>query len=349
MGYSLAVQGIGGMNSFSAGFLYQLRQSRSRPDIISVTSGGIRVLHHFLDDDPEALARHYKISGNYQKGLVSKEVQGFMQFCRYVTTGVPGKFRPVMPWQRFKAFDPADLADPHFWIKKLYPAQLYQSETSPETFETMARRFNNSDIAILTNAYDYTTGRAVILVNGAAIDYLKGTRFQPGLIEEFDIRPLDANGLRGALQLIQFGPFQGLYDGAYQYNPFMPPLKKSQHVVLVTLTPLSKPIKPIESFFDIEDFKIKMMFLNAVMSEISNIRMVNRLIEQKVIVNEDYRPIRLDIAEPSLHKGLFDYFVEDEELFIDGTEKAKRIEPALPVKKAAPASAPVRELALADT
>jgi predicted patatin/cPLA2 family phospholipase len=53
MATALAIQGIGGMNSFSAGFLYHLRQEKFKLQIIFVTSGAILCLYDFLSDDPE--------------------------------------------------------------------------------------------------------------------------------------------------------------------------------------------------------------------------------------------------------------------------------------------------------
>jgi hypothetical protein len=144
---------------------------------------------------------------------------------------------------------------------------------------------------------------------------------------------MDANYIKAALQLIQFGLHMDMMDGAYQYNPFIAPLKKNTDIVIICVVPFSSPLKKLENTFDIEDFKLKMMFNNAISSEISNINLINKLIDEKIITDKSFKKINVHIIEPKIHKGFFDYFVEDVYMFQNGYDEAEKIFSKLSVKK----------------
>jgi hypothetical protein len=320
---ALAIQGIAGMNSFSAGFLYHLRQKNYQPSIISVTSGALHSLYHFLSEDPEELAKLYKFRQDFKRSIFSKEMQGIVMFSKQLL-GKEGTFKvrdPVSYW--FEKYSTL-FEDPISLFDTLFPAQIYESIVEQPIYDKMAETFNASEIGIITNAYNYETGKTHIFLNSAALKHLEDTRFQPQATEEFDVSLISGEAIRGALQLIQYGTYNGLLDGAYQFNPYIPPLKKSKHIALVAVIPLSRPLKPLRTFFDVEDFKVKMMFLNSTHAEISNIRLINRLIDQKIITDPRMHKIKLDLYEPSIMKGFFDYLLEDADLFRDGESQAKK-------------------------
>ena len=324
MDFALALQGIGGMNSFSAGTLSYLKKQKITPTMISVSSGAIASLFHYLDPDEAKLEELYKTNNkNYKKSHISKEMQGLMLFMRAVTRGIPGKFKNIPIWKRMQECSISNLMDPFSLLNIIAPARTLESQHKNEFFENIAKRYNESDISIITNAYDYNTGKAIIFLNLAAEETLKNTRFKIGETKEFSVQKISAESIRGALQLIQFGPYKGMLDGAYQYNPFLAPLKTMDKLFLVTVVPITKPLKPMENTFDVEDFKLKMLFLNSIFSEIHNIDLLNKLIENKIINHESMHKIDFNIIEPGLQKGFFDYFVEDVDLFEDGFRKAE--------------------------
>lgn len=325
MDFALGLQGIGGMNSFSAGVLTYLRKESITPKMISVSSGAIASLYHYLDKDPNKLEEIYKANNkNYVKHFISKEMQGMLHFSKALSCGIHGKFRAVPLSERMENCDFKDWFNPFSLLNMMAPAKVFESLFEDEFFEKIATRFCESDISIICNAYNYETGKAVIFLNPAAEKVLKNTRFVVGYNDEFTVQKICPDAIRGSLQLVQFGPYKGMLDGAYQYNPFIAPLKIMKKIFLVTVVPLKKPLRPLESSFDVEDFKIKMLFLNSIFSEIANIALINRFIDTGIITHEAIHKIDLTIIEPSVHKGFFDYFVEDIELFNDGLEKAQR-------------------------
>ncbi len=324
MNFALALQGIGGMNSFSAGILAYLRKEKIVPSMVSVTSGAISTFFHYLDEDEKKLENLFK-HGNehYTKSIVSKEMQGMLLFYKYVTKGMPGIFKNVPMWKRLQNCSISDFSNPFELINILSPAQTMESQIKDEYFENIAERYCKSNIPIITNAYNYDTGKAVIFLNPAGQKRLKDTRFKIGENDDFSVREISPEAIKGALQLVQFGPYKGMLDGAYQYNPFLAPLKTMDKLFLVTVVPITKPLKPMENTFDVEDFKLKMLFLNSIFSEIHNIDLLNKLIENKIINHESMHKIDFNIIEPGLQKGFFDYFVEDVDLFEDGFRKAE--------------------------
>jgi hypothetical protein len=193
-------------------------------------------------------------------------------------------------------------------------------------FQEVADCFNASDIGIIANAYNYRTGKAVVYVNQAASEALRGSRFAiDSHSDSFEVQPISADGITACLQLIQYGPYQDQYDGAYQYNPVIPPLKKAKDVMLITVVPITRPLKPIEHYFDIEDFKLKMMFVNAISSELASTELINRFIDQGIITDKSIERTRLHLIEPEMVKGYFDYFVGDPDMFEHGYQQAEEM------------------------
>lgn len=324
MDFALALQGIGGMNSFSAGVLSYFRKENIKPKMISVSSGAIASLYHYLDQDQNKLEKIFKENNkNYKKQVISKEMQGLKHFMKAISQGIPGQFRVIPLWEKMQNCEFNDFCDPFSLMNILAPAKTFECELKENFFEDIAQRFCESDISIITNAYNYETGKSVIFLNPAAQKQLKGTRFEVGNEEEFSVKEINADSIHGALQLIEYGTYKGMLDGAYQCNPFIAPLKVMSKLVLVTVVPLKKPLNPLETKYDVEDFKIKMLFLNSIFSEISSINLINKLIDTKIITHEKIHKIALEIIEPSVQKGFFDYFVEDIEMFKDGFQKAQ--------------------------
>jgi hypothetical protein len=149
----------------------------------------------------------------------------------------------------------------------------------------------------------------------------------------FEIKPITPDGVRACIQLLQYGDFKGEYDGAYQYNPVLSPLVVADEIILVTVEPLGKSLAPIENYFDIEDFQLKMLFKNALYAELNDIYQINKLIEygNKLVRPEsetkpykEYKPIKVQTIQPTIHRGYFEYFVETPEFYQDGVSQAKK-------------------------
>ena len=313
---ALAVQGIGGMNAFNAGVLQTCRDEGLRPDILSVTSGAILSAYYYLDEqNPQALADFYE---RYFRSVNESGMPDEMKFMQYALTGMPDVFRPIPLWERYlKSFPLMTWND---WMSFCFPAQIYES-TRPETFfAEVAERFAQSDIGIIANAYHFPKDKAVLYTNEAA---RRKTELTIGESEAYIVKDMSADGIRSCLQLVQYGDYNGEYDGAYQYNPVLSPLTVADHIVLVTVESIETSLKPLSTYFDVEDFKLKMLFKNAIYAELNQIELINKLIKEGKITDTKYKPIHVSVIQPNKYRGYFDYFVETPMFFENGRERAK--------------------------
>ncbi len=336
MQISLGIQGIGGMNGFSAGALYYLRTKTDiKPELVSITSGAIMTFFHYLNADPEKLKEMFytEAQERLNQGLFTPFIHPdnakIAQFFNAAMFGIPGVFRPKNMFDRLEELRQMDIgtyASPNQWIRMMFPSAIYEKTMPSSVFQEIADCFNASDIGIIANAYNYRTGKAIVYVNQAASDALQGSRFQIGSYSDsFEIHPISSDGIAACLQLIQYGPYQDQYDGAYQYNPIIPPLKKAKDVMLITVVPITRPLKPIDHYFDIEDFKLKMMFVNAISSELASTELINSFIDQGIITDKSIEKTRLHLIEPEMVKGYFDYFVGDPKMFEHGYQQAEEM------------------------
>lgn len=309
---AFAIQGIGGMNAFAAGVLQELRCNGIEPELISATSGAIYSTYLYLDPNPKAIHEYYEEFTEEERDLIPDE----LQFMRNVTLGVPGKFRPIYPMERFVENSP--FLEPKQWFNFLFPAKVFRPTYPDAFYENMANRFSASSIGIIINAYHYKKDKAILYLNEAAI---RKTTLELGETKDYIIKEMSPEGVRNCLQLLQYGDNKGEYDGAYQFNPVIGPLKKAKKIILITVEPIEQSLNKIENYFDIQDFLLKMLFKNALYSELRNIRLINKLIEEGIVTHKRYHPIDIDIIQPSTYRGYFDYFVEDYAFFRDGIKK----------------------------
>lgn len=311
---ALAIQGIGGMNAFAAGVLQEFRNQGIEPDLISATSGSILSAYYYLDPDPQAIQNYYESVGAKEVNSLPEDIQ----FFQNLFFGIPGKFRPASPMDRFVENYP--FFEPKSWVNFLFPAKLYDSAFPDEFYQKLADRFMTSNVGVITNSYHYEKDKAILYLNPSA--FVK-TGLQPGENENYIIKEMSPEGLRNSLQLLQFGERKGEYDGAYQLNPVIDPLSIADRIVVITVESIEKSIHKIENYFDSQDFLLKMLFKNALYAEINNIRLINKLIEKGIITGDKYHPIDLEIIQPSTYRGYFNYFIEDYPFFQNGLSQGK--------------------------
>ncbi|MFB9762224.1 patatin-like phospholipase family protein [Ectobacillus funiculus] len=322
---ALALQGIGGMNSFAAGALQTLRKEGIKPDLISATSGAILSAYYFLQEDPNAIEKHYD---EYFKSE-ENGIPTFFKFMQYAYLGVPQKFSPNYLNTFERLSDNWPFLKLEEWINFCFPNKIYKSEFPQQFFDDIAHCFStNEEVGIIMNAYNVNNDQAVLYVNERALNTMELTNR-----ENFEVKPITPDGVRACLQLLQYGDFKGEYDGAYQYNPVLSPLVVADEIILVTVAPLGKSLDPIDNFFDSEDLKLKMLFKNALYAELNDISRINKLIEygNKLVRPEsenkpykEYKPIKVQTIQPTIHRGLFEYFVETREFYEDGVSQAKQ-------------------------
>jgi|GEM_PF-6713589 len=311
---ALALQGIGGMNSFSGGVLHTFRQNNLTPDLISATSGAILSAYYFLQSDKDALLKFYReYFESNQDG-----VPDVLKFYSHTMLGLPGVFRPIYPLERLA--EAKQLLSSKDWLNFLFPNKLYKPTRPYSFFEDVAELFQASSTGVIINAYNYDLDKAVLYVNKAA---LEKTDLVLGNGKRYIVRELTPEGVISSLQLLQYGDYRGEYDGAYQFNPVVHPLTVAEKIVLVAVEPIGKSLKPMENYFDVEDFKLKMMFKNAIYAELNSIDLINKLIRGQLLSHEKYKEITVDIIQPSLFRGYFDYFQEEPDFFHDGVKQAE--------------------------
>lgn len=322
---ALALQGIGGMNAFAAGVLQTLRKEGVKPDLISATSGAILSAYYLLQKDPNAIEKYYD---EYFKSE-ENGIPTFFKFMQYAYLGIPKKFSPNYLNAFERLSDNWPFLKLEEWINFCFPNKIYKSEFPQQFFDDIAHFFStNEEVGIIMNAYNVNNDQAVLYVNERALNTMELTKR-----ENFEVKPITPDGVRACLQLLQYGDFKGEYDGAYQYNPVLSPLVVADEIILVTVAPLGKSLDPIDNFFDIEDFKLKMLFKNALYAELNDISRINKLIEygNKLVRPEsenkpykEYKPIKVQTIQPTIHRGLFEYFVETREFYEDGISQAKK-------------------------
>ncbi|MGZ4161496.1 MAG: hypothetical protein ACXVNF_11995, partial [Neobacillus sp.] len=309
----------------AAGALQTLRKEVVKPDLISATSGAILSAYYFLQKDPNAIEKHY------EEYFRSEEngIPTFFKFMQYAYLGIPNKFSPnyLNIFERLR--DNWPFLKLEEWINFCFPNKIYKSEFPQQFFDDIANFFStNDEVGIIMNAYNVNNDQAVLYVNERALNTVELTKRG-----NFEVKPITPDGVRACLQLLQYGDFKGEYDGAYQYNPVLFPLVVADEIILVTVAPLGKSLDPIDNFFDIEDFKLKMLFKNALFAELNDISRINKLIghgnklvrpESENKPYKEYKPIKVQTIQPTIHRGFFEYFVETREFYQNGVSQAKK-------------------------
>lgn len=321
--FSLAIQGIFGRNFFGAGVLNSFKTKGIKPKIISAAAGALYSVYLYLDDNKNSL--------NYLKKLddgVSDEFSFFSML--FFGSGTMKRINGFDYMKHYLNMSLYDQLNP--W--KAVPSIMYNPpENELELAEAVFNVLNKADLGVISNAYEYSTGKTVIYLNPAANQMLQGTPYCLGdtggqELPMFVSRLFSVRGVCACLHAIEFGePFDDQYEGAYQHNPLIAPLKICNHLVIVPVVPLTKPISKISSFTDAISFKMKMMFSNSIHSELNNIYLINRLLQEKKINEDKFHYITIDIIEPSRDAAFLDYFhCYNKDLFIDGMRQAEKMD-----------------------
>jgi len=333
----IALQGVAGRNGFSTGVLYAFRKAKIKPEMISFTSGALHAVTCYLNKDIETAPQFYEQFENYfQINPFMPRMEGGVEllkaFLRAERTLEKNCIRPAFFWEKFSFSDPIStfvdfLENPmSWWFETIFSSKLLTLTTDMKFFEEAFELIEGSKIGILTNSYDYEKNKTIIYMNSAALKKLKNTRYTLGEHEHFEVKFISPEGLRSCLHILQFGaPYANEYDGAYQFNPYLPPVKICDKIIIVSATSLLKKRKPISTLFDIEEFKLNMLLTNAIYSELANIDLINHLIDKKIVTDKSLHKIDIKILEPSFALGPLDYFIENKDHFLDGMAQANKL------------------------
>jgi hypothetical protein len=220
---AFALAGLGGFNAHGAGFLEAARSNAYEPDLITATSGQIVVLAAYLRGEPDL-----------KKGLIDPalEIDPLAQE-RVALFGYKGVFQPAVAEAIARLLSPPYIGfGIDFFADRFLPAQLYKPVRTAETIRQLADTFNTSQIGVVFNAYEPTSGRGVLFGNDAARARMetmtrvpvlkeqagKDRRFAKDGDAEDPVLPITETAIESALWLSLYGfaaiPHKQM-DGAY--------------------------------------------------------------------------------------------------------------------------------------
>ena len=322
-----ALGGLAGGNGFGAGFLEAVRQHGIRPVAISCTSGMIMWTARFLAGEDLREHFHREVAAT----PVGQGVPAPVASALVGMTGLQGVFRPAMQeyWRRW--FEPPAELSLQVLVDRLLPTQTACSTRPDSFFEDMADVLNDSDIAVMFNAFSPPQGIEYLFMNPAAMRLFGRNHNQ--ISGQQTTQNIDAEAVRAALHLYAYGhedDYGGrhLIDGAYHRQFILDELCS-----LAAQGELSDlwMVRPQNSrwsgqmpsnYFDQRDMETAISMNSSYMSQLRRIELINRLLEQGQLNGAQYHPIALRLFEYEGHRGYFGYFNESRDVFEQGFNRA---------------------------
>src|SRR5215475_405813 len=153
---AFALAGLGGRRALEERILQAARDNEIKPDLVTATSGQIVVLAAYL-----------KGATDLKKGLIDKALEyNPLAQLRIALLGYPGVFEPAVTEAVARILTPPFFGiGIDFFTNRFLPAQLYKPTRTAETIKELADTFNKSDIGVLFNAYNPTTGEGILFGN----------------------------------------------------------------------------------------------------------------------------------------------------------------------------------------
>ena len=327
---AFALGGLGGSNSHGVGFLAAAQEAKVDPQLISCTSGQIHWVYHYLEGSnlKELLANQIEQMPRLQPPFT--EFSGLPLALK----GMPGVFKPAYMQQMMENwFQPPTTKEE--LIKRLFPAQTMIPTRDPKFFSDISDTFNKSPIAIFFNSVNPETGVEYIHVNAPAREFMAkrydmlgddvvAKRIAAGgtdvTFKTRELRSITPEYVEAALWLLQYGfvkKFNGeyLFDGAYRRQLIVRELIGAETIFVVRPQSYKWQGDLPSTYFEMEDFKIEMLFNGSYGGETSSIRLLNYLHRQGVIKDQHYKPVELIEIEISVNRGFFDYFFESMDIY----------------------------------
>lgn len=328
--YSFALGGLGGSNSHGVGFLAAAQELGLKPKAISCSSGQIHWTAAFL--------RHKDLREELQKqiDMMPRLKEPFAEFSGIPLSvkGLPGVFKPAFMQQMLGGWDKIPTSKEDV-INRMFPAQTMVPTRDPKFFSDIADTFNKTDIAIIFNSVNPENGVEYVHVNEAARamlseqykhlgDLANANRVIKGgsddVFEYHELKPITAEYVEAALWLLQYGfvkRFSGdyLFDGAYRRQLIVRELIGVDTIFVVRPQAYEWQGDLPKNYFEMEDFKIEMLFNGSYGGEVASINLLNYLHKLNVLNQDKYRPIELIEIEIGSNRGYFDYFFESMETF----------------------------------
>jgi hypothetical protein len=315
---AFALAGLGGFNAHGAGFLSAASACGVVPDLVTATSGQIVVLADWLQHK------------NLEESLVSPELEhNAMAQLAVVLNGEQGVFRPayreaIMRWWT----PPTSMMD---FVNRLLPAQVYVPTRPAADFEKIAEVFNNcADIGIVFNAYNLSSGEAVLYGNARAMklwdtdksipDATSSAAARKGAVgkKELPLQPITAEAVKSALWLSLYGfdhlPQPHLMDGAYHRACLVSELHTFDRIFVAR--PLSQgwPGHGPGNWFEVQDWQTEMWFSAGYKAEVDALNQINGLVKAKRL-GPPFKEVELIEIAPVTPAGFFNFFIERKRVY----------------------------------
>src|SRR6202049_2257977 len=330
---AFALAGLGGFNAHGAGFLAAASMHSVVPDLVTATSGQIIVLADWLR------------KRDLRASLIDPGRQN-NPFAQLNTAlfGYPGVFEPAY-WQTIGRWwtPPSPTDSPvSLYADRLLPAQQYVPARKDIFFEEIADTFNThaeidgNPIGILFNAYDLSTGKAVLYGNSQARRMLPKASALPGprgSVDvhyrkgefESDVKPIAAESIKAALWLSLYG-FENLprgeLDGAYHRSCLVSEVHEFSRIFVARPLANGWVGRRPSNWFEVQDWQCEMWFSVGYKAEVDAMNRINDLIGQGHLKGTKFRKVELIEIEPETPAGYFNYFIEQELVYDRAFAKA---------------------------
>ncbi|MEI7607763.1 MAG: hypothetical protein WCJ64_10305 [Rhodospirillaceae bacterium] len=334
---AFALGGLGGSNSHGVGFLAAALEAKVKPALISCTSGQIHWVAAFLGEKnlKEMLQKQIKEMPRLPPPFA--ELSGVPLAIK----GMQGVFKPAYLQQMIENMVKPPLSKEEL-MNRLFPAQTMIPTRDPGWFKEISDTFNKSEVAIFFNSVNPSTGVEYVHMNDKAHEFMaKGYREigddqMANRISQKDaniifktrqLRPITPEYVEAALWLMQYGfvkKFHGehLLDGAYRRQMIVRELTGSDTIFIVRPQSYHWQGDLPKNYFEMEDFKIEMLFNGSYGGEVSTIRLMNYLHKVGALNHKTFKPTELIEIEISVNRGFFDYFFESEDVYEESRRRS---------------------------
>jgi hypothetical protein len=336
-GDAFALAGLGGFNAHGAGFLTAASKYNWVPDLVTATSGQILVVADWLRGK------------DLRKSLIdAQRASNPLAQLQTALLGYPGVFRPAYgeAMQRFWTVPGVTDSLIDIVADRFLPAQEYVSTRDEAFFREVAQTFNErarigtSEIGIVFNAYDLSTGHAVLYGNRRAQEQLPKKSALPRAKSESDVRytklehletevrAITPEAVKAALWLSLYG-FDGLpngqMDGAYHRSCLVSELHEFSRVFVARPLANGWIGRRPGNWFEVQDWQCEMWFSVGYKAEVDALQRINQLLDMHLLSDTKFRKVELYEIEPDTPAGYFNYFIERGVVFDRAFERADQI------------------------
>ncbi|MDB6019620.1 MAG: hypothetical protein JWR19_4109 [Pedosphaera sp.] len=349
---AFALGGLAGNNAHGAGFLAAALKKRIHPAMVSCTSGQILWVYRYL------LCRNSGKKCPSLKVQLQNDINRLEPFRNpdfdlslLALYGKQGVYRPAGgeymadAWRNVSASLGRALFDKNrpFVARRfleMFPCRLLVPEFPDNFFNDISAEMNQTtDIGIIFNSYDPSSGREYVYLNERARRLLGATSNRPDQYQhgkrssyrdQTIYRDISPEAVRDGIWLYHYG-FNGdkerFVDGAYFREIMLSELTHADtiYVVRPMHLPWTDPLP--HNYPEMEDLKTKVGFNGSYAGERYQISLMNKLLKSgtlkaRIGKKPKYHHIELHPIEMKQSRGYFGYVFEDVSVFNDAFDQS---------------------------